>query len=136
MFLSFVAIKKTSRAGPEGCLRRGQVQVRKILKRLNERGTTVERGYFWRRAFWLLAAIVMLAAMLPQVGRSQPTGMQPEAEKLLRHMSDYRASRQQFTATAESTLICSSTLPTTLPDYMTLFVRIGKIDGLGTTLNA
>ena len=82
MFLSFVAIKKTSRAGPEGCLRRGQVQVRKILKRLNERGTTVERGYFWRRAFWLLAAIVMLVMGLTFLAAWHPANRAARVEPM------------------------------------------------------
>ena len=48
-------------------------------------------------------AMVMLAGW-PQTGHTQPTGMEPQAEKLLRRMSDYLASRQQFTLKAESTL--------------------------------
>jgi hypothetical protein len=40
----------------------------------------------------------------PQPGHAQPAGIDPQAEKLLRRMSDYLASRQQFTAKAESTL--------------------------------
>jgi hypothetical protein len=40
----------------------------------------------------------------PQLGYAQPTGIEPQAEKLLRRMSDYLASRQQFTLRAESML--------------------------------
>lgn len=39
-----------------------------------------------------------------QSGHAQPAGVEPQAEKLLRRMSDYLASRQQFTLKAESTL--------------------------------
>lgn len=57
-----------------------------------------------RRIFALLAAIIMLVPMWPQLGRSQPSGMQPEAEKLVRRMGDYLAGRQQFSLKAESTI--------------------------------
>ena len=57
-----------------------------------------------RRIFALLAAIIMLVPMWPQLGRSQPSGMQPEAEKLVRRMGDYLAGHQQFSLKAESTI--------------------------------
>ena len=37
-----------------------------------------------------------------QLGHAQPAGIDPQAEKLLRRMSDYLAGRQQFTLKAES----------------------------------
>jgi hypothetical protein len=46
----------------------------------------------------------MILTGWPQLGHAQPAGIDPQAEKLLRRMSDYLASRQQFTAKAESTL--------------------------------
>jgi hypothetical protein len=48
--------------------------------------------------------LVVLVAGWPQAGQAQPTGMQPEAEKLLRRMSDYLAARKQFTVQTENTL--------------------------------
>ena len=48
-------------------------------------------------------AMVVLAGS-PRVGHAQPAGMQPEAEKLLRRMSDYLASLQKFTVRTENTL--------------------------------
>jgi hypothetical protein len=48
--------------------------------------------------------LVVLVAAWPQAGQAQPTGMQPEAEKLLRRMSDYLAARKQFTVQTENTL--------------------------------
>jgi hypothetical protein len=50
-----------------------------------------------------LLAIAMLAGW-PQAVHAQPTGIDPQAEKLLRRMSDYLAGRQQFSLKAESTL--------------------------------
>ena len=49
-----------------------------------------------------LAVVVLVGWSQP--GHAQPAGIDPQAEKLLRRMSDYLASRQQFTAKAESTL--------------------------------
>jgi hypothetical protein len=48
-------------------------------------------------------AMLVLAGWLP-AGHAQPAGIDPQAEKVLRRMSDYLASRQQFTLKAESTL--------------------------------
>ena len=39
-----------------------------------------------------------------QAGDAQSTGIDPQAEKLLRRMSDYLAGRQQFSLKGESTL--------------------------------
>ena len=47
---------------------------------------------------------MLVMAGWPQPGHAQPAGIDPQAEKLLRRMSDYLASRQQFTLKAESTL--------------------------------
>ena len=49
----------------------------------------MDPGHFLRRMFALCAAIFVVAAIWPQLGRSQPTGMQPEAEKLLRRMATF-----------------------------------------------
>src|SRR5262245_46108594 len=52
-----------------------------------------------------IVALAMLAlAGWPHFGHAQPAGMQPEAEKLLRRMSDYLGGRQQFSLSTESTL--------------------------------
>ena len=48
-------------------------------------------------------AILVLAVWLP-AGHAQPAGMDAQAEKLLRRMSDYLSSRQQFTLSTENTL--------------------------------
>ena len=48
-------------------------------------------------------AMLVLAGWLP-AGHAQPAGMDAQAEKLLRRMSDYLSSRQQFTVSTESTL--------------------------------
>ena len=64
----------------------------------------MKQRYFSRKLFALLAATIGLTTLWPQLGHSQPTGMQPEAEKLLRKMSDYLSSRQQFSLTTENTI--------------------------------
>ena len=61
-------------------------------------------SYFVRRIISVVALVVVVSAGWAQPGYAQPTGIEPQAEKLLRRMSDYLASRQQFTAKAESTL--------------------------------
>jgi hypothetical protein len=48
--------------------------------------------------------VVVLVAAWPHAGHAQPAGMQPEAEKLLRRMSDYLAGRKQFTVQTENTM--------------------------------
>ena len=50
-----------------------------------------------------LLAMAVLAGW-PQAVHAQPAGVDPQAEKLLRRMSDYLAGRQQFSVKAESTL--------------------------------
>src|SRR6266850_8296614 len=59
---------------------------------------------FVRRIVSVIALAMLVTAGWPQLGHAQPAGMEPQAEKLLRRMSDYLASRQQFTLKAESTL--------------------------------
>jgi len=59
---------------------------------------------FVRRIVSVLALASAILAGSPQLGQTQPTGIEPQAEKLLKRMSDYLASRQQFTLRAESTL--------------------------------
>jgi hypothetical protein len=59
---------------------------------------------FRRRLIPVMALAIMILAGLPAPGHAQPAGMEPQAEKLLRRMSDYLASRPQFTLKAESTL--------------------------------
>ena len=59
---------------------------------------------FVRRIASPIALALLLLAAWPQPGHAQPAGIDPQAEKLLRRMSDYLASRQRFTAKAESTL--------------------------------
>ena len=60
--------------------------------------------YFARRIVSVVALAVVVLAGWPQPSHAQPAGIDPQAEKLLRRMSDYLASRQQFTLKAESTL--------------------------------
>ncbi len=59
---------------------------------------------FTRRIISVVALAMLVTAGWPQLGHAQPAGIDPQAEKLLRRMSDYLASRQQFTAKSESTL--------------------------------
>jgi len=62
-------------------------------------------GLYLARRFVSALALVMVA--LPgwsQAAQAQPDGIDPQAEKLLRRMSDYVAGRQQFSLKAESTL--------------------------------
>ena len=59
---------------------------------------------FARPIVSVVALAVLVLAGWPQLGHAQPTGVEPQAEKLLRRMSDYLAGRQQFTLKAESTL--------------------------------
>ena len=61
--------------------------------------------YFAARQIVLVAVLGMLVlAGRPQAGHAQPAGIDPQAEKLLRRMSDYLAGRQQFGLKAESTI--------------------------------
>jgi hypothetical protein len=57
-----------------------------------------------RRIVSVVALATLVTAGWPQPGYAQPAGIDPQAEKILRRMSDYLASRQQFTVKAESTL--------------------------------
>jgi hypothetical protein len=59
---------------------------------------------FARRIASVVPLVIVMLAGWPQPGRAQPAGIDPQAEKLLKRMSDYLAGRQQFTAKAESTL--------------------------------
>ena len=59
---------------------------------------------FARRIVSVVALAMVVTAGWSQPGHAQPAGIDPQAEKLLRRMSDYLASRQQFTAKSESTL--------------------------------
>jgi hypothetical protein len=60
--------------------------------------------YFGRRIVSVIVLAMMVTAAWPHPSHAQPAGIDPQAEKLLRRMSDYLASRQQFTLKAESTL--------------------------------
>ena len=57
---------------------------------------------FARRIVSVVALAVLVLTGWPQLGHAQPTGIEPQAEKLLKRMSDYLAGRQQFTLRAES----------------------------------
>jgi hypothetical protein len=59
---------------------------------------------FVKRLLSVVALMMVVLAGWSQAGHAQPTGMQPEAEKLLRRMSDYLAARKQFTVQTENTL--------------------------------
>ena len=59
---------------------------------------------FTRQIVFIVALAMLVSAGLPQVIHAQPAGIDPQAEKLLKRMSEYLASRQQFTLKAESTL--------------------------------
>lgn len=61
-------------------------------------------SYFARRIISVVALVMVVSAGWAQPAYAQPTGIEPQAEKLLRRMSDYLAARQQFTLQAESTL--------------------------------
>jgi hypothetical protein len=50
------------------------------------------------------AALVVVLVGGSQAAAAQPEGIEPQAEKLLKRMSDYLASRQQFTVKTENTL--------------------------------
>jgi hypothetical protein len=60
--------------------------------------------YFARRIVAVVALTLLVLAGWPHGSQAQPTGVEPAAEKLLRRMSDYLASRQQLTLKAQSTL--------------------------------
>lgn len=60
--------------------------------------------YSTRRILSMVVLGMLFLCGWSQSGHAQPAGVEPQAEKLLRRMSDYLASRQQFTLKAESTL--------------------------------
>jgi hypothetical protein len=59
---------------------------------------------FARRIVSVVVLAMLVTAGWPQPGHTQPTGMEPQAEKLLRRMSDYLASLQKFTVRTENTI--------------------------------
>jgi hypothetical protein len=61
-------------------------------------------NYFARRFVSVVALAMLVLAGWPEAGHAQPSGIDPQAEKLLRRMSDYLASRQQFSLKAEAML--------------------------------
>lgn len=61
-------------------------------------------GLFARRIVLITALTTMMLAGWAEAGQSQGNGIDPQAEKILRQMSDYLAARQQFSLQAESTL--------------------------------
>jgi hypothetical protein len=72
----------------------------------SDKGGKIMNGVycFARRIVSVVSLAMLVLAGWPELGHTQPTGIDPQAEKLLKRMSDYLASRQQFTAKAESTL--------------------------------
>ena len=61
--------------------------------------------YYFARSFVSVAALVMV--VLPgwsHAAEPQTAGIDPQADKILRRMSDYLAGRQQFSLKAESTV--------------------------------
>jgi hypothetical protein len=59
---------------------------------------------FARRLISVVALAMLVLAGSPQPGHTQPAGIDPQAEKLLRRMSDYLASLQKFTVNTENTI--------------------------------
>jgi hypothetical protein len=59
---------------------------------------------FARRLVSVVALAMLVLVGWPKAGYAQPAGMEPQAEKLLRRMSDYLAGRQQFTVRTENTI--------------------------------
>ena len=57
-----------------------------------------------RRIVPVIALAILVLAGSPQLNYAQPAGIDPQAEKLLKRMSDYLANRQQFSLKAESTI--------------------------------
>ena len=60
--------------------------------------------YFVRRIISVVALAMLVLIGWPQAGHTQSTGIDPQAEKLLRRMSDYLAGRQQFSLKSEGML--------------------------------
>jgi hypothetical protein len=52
----------------------------------------------------VIALAILVLAGSPQRSYAQPAGIDPQAEKLLRRMSDYLASLQKFTVNTENTI--------------------------------
>jgi len=52
----------------------------------------------------LLAAAIRISTASPQNSHGQPTGMQPEAQQLLRRMGDYLAAQKQFAVNTENSI--------------------------------
>ena len=59
---------------------------------------------FARRIVSVVALAMLVLAGWPQAGNAQPAGMEPQAEKLLRRMSDYLNSLQKFTVRTENSI--------------------------------
>ena len=59
---------------------------------------------FMRRIVSVVALAMLVLAVWSQPGHAQPAGMQPDAEKLLRRMSDYMKGLQKFTVRTENTI--------------------------------
>src|SRR4029434_8620464 len=57
-----------------------------------------------RRIVPVIALAILVLAGSPQRNYAQPAGIDPQAEKLLRRMSDYLAGRQQCTVRTENTI--------------------------------
>jgi hypothetical protein len=57
-----------------------------------------------RRIVPVIALAILVLAGSPQRNYAQPAGIDPQADKFLRRMSDYLSSRQQFTVRTENTL--------------------------------
>jgi hypothetical protein len=64
----------------------------------------MKRKYFLGSTVAILAAAIVVAGIPPQFGFAQPTGMQPEAQQLLRRMGDYLASQQKFAVNTENSI--------------------------------
>jgi hypothetical protein len=59
---------------------------------------------FVRRIVSVVALVMVMLAGWPEASQAQPTGMEPQAEKLLRRMSDYLNGLQKFTVRTENTI--------------------------------
>jgi hypothetical protein len=57
-----------------------------------------------RRLISVVALAMLCITGWSQLGHAQDAGIDPQAEKVLRRMSDYLASRQQFSVSAENTI--------------------------------
>jgi hypothetical protein len=57
-----------------------------------------------KRIVSVTALAMLVSAGWPQPVPAQPAGIEPQAEKLLRRMSDYLASRQQFSVKTQNTV--------------------------------